>query len=52
MTRMDRTAWGVGVAGLAATALGWLLDPPGFYGGWLAALALFAAWPLGSHGAC
>ncbi len=45
---MDGTALGVGVAGLAVAAVGWLLDPPGFYGGWLAALVLFSAWPLGS----
>ena len=38
----------VGAAGLIVSALGWVLDPAGFYGGWLAALTLFAAWPLGS----
>lgn len=46
MTRMAA----VGVAGLAVAALGWVLDPPAFYGGWLSALTLFAAWPLGSMG--
>ncbi len=40
----------VGVASLAVAALGWVLEPVGFYGGWLAALTLFAAWPLGSMG--
>ena len=45
---MDRIAVSAGAAGLAAAALGWLLDAGSFYGGWLAALTLVAAWPLGS----
>ena len=48
MSRADRLAVWVGLAGLAVAALGWALDAGGFYGGWLAALALFGAWPLGS----
>ena len=40
----------VGVVGLAVAALGWVLDPAAFYGGWLSALTLLAAWPLGSMG--
>ena len=37
-----------GLAGLAVAALGWILEPLQFYAGWLAAVTLFAAWPLGS----
>jgi hypothetical protein len=42
-----RTLW-VAVACLALAGLGWVLDPARFMGGWLAALALLAGWPLGS----
>jgi hypothetical protein len=48
MNRADRWAWGAGVVGLAVAALGWVLDPPRFYGGWLAATTLLSGWPLGS----
>ena len=45
---MRRGAALSGLAGLLLAALGWALEPAGFYGGWLAAVTLFAAWPLGS----
>ncbi len=45
---MRRGAPLAGLAGLLVAALGWALEPAGFYGGWLAAVTLFAAWPLGS----
>jgi hypothetical protein len=45
---VTRNATLLGLAGLIVAGLGWVLDPKGFYGGWLAALTLFAAWPLGS----
>lgn len=48
MNRAQRAGWGVGVAGLVAAALGWILDAPRFHAGWLAAVTLFSAWPLGS----
>jgi len=44
----QRKAWIVGIVGLVLAALGWILDAPRFYAGWLAALILFSAWPLGS----
>ena len=40
--------WRIGAAGLAFAALGWILNAPRFYIGWLAALTLFSGWPLGS----
>ena len=48
MMRARPLATMAGIAGLLVAALGWVLDPAGFYGDWLAALTLFAAWPLGS----
>ena len=44
----DRLVWIVAGAGLLLAALGWVLDPAHFYGGWLAAFTLVSAWPLGS----
>lgn len=44
----DLRAWIVGAVGLAAAALGWVLDSDGFYAGWLAAFTLLGAWSLGS----
>ena len=46
-----RYAGGVGAVGLAVAALGWVVEPLAFYSAWLAALILFAAWPLGSMAA-
>ncbi len=48
MSRADRYAVGCGAAGLVVAAIGWAFDATGFYGGWLAALTLLGAWPLGS----
>ena len=43
-----RPAFLVGTAGLAVAALGWGLDAPRFYAGWLASFTLLGAWSLGS----
>ncbi len=48
MSRLEVTAAAAGVLGLAASVLGWVLQPAQFYAGWLAALVLVAGWPLGS----
>ena len=48
MTRLERGACVGGGIGLAASALGWMLDAPHFYAGWLAALVFVSGWPLGS----
>lgn len=44
----ERLAWSCGLAGLAVAALGWLIDPRDFHYAWLAALATWLFWPLGS----
>jgi hypothetical protein len=44
----DRVVWILAGGGLTLSALGWLLDPSGFYGAWLAGLILIGAWSLGS----
>jgi hypothetical protein len=46
--KADRYALPVGVLGLAIATYGWRLKSGGFFSGWLAALTLFSAWPLGS----
>ncbi len=48
MNRGERVIWGIGAAGLLLAGLGWILDASRFHAGWLAALALFIGWPLGS----
>ncbi len=48
MSRAQRMTWGVGLIGLALAILGWFLDAPRFNAGWLAAVVLLSAWPLGS----
>ena len=48
MSRAERYALACGAAGLAVAATGWVFDAPSFYAGWLAALTLLGAWPLGS----
>lgn len=48
MTRGDRIAVLVGTIGIAVAMIGWWLQPARFFGGWLAAVTLFVAWPLGS----
>lgn len=48
MTRFDQFALVAGLIALALAALGWVLDARGFAAGWLSAVVLFSAWPLGS----
>lgn len=50
MTRKtsERTAWLIGVLGLAGSVIGWILAPAQFPHAWLAAVTCFLAWPLGS----
>ena len=48
MRQVSRYALFTAAAGLLLSALGWALDASRFYAGWLAAVCLFAAWPLGS----
>ena len=50
MSRAQRLAWTIGVAGSIAAAIGWYVAPRDFYGAWLAAFIALAAWPLGSLG--
>jgi len=45
--RAERAAWIVGGVGLAGSLLGWILTPM-FAHAWLAALAFWIGWPLGS----
>ena len=51
VNRADRYAVLCGLVGLLVAGIGWLFDATGFYGGWLAALTLLGAWPLGSMAA-
>jgi hypothetical protein len=46
--RAYRYALPIGIVGLAIAACGWMLQTADFDSGWLAALTLFSAWPLGS----
>jgi hypothetical protein len=48
MTASVRNLLLLGLVGLAASALGWHLEPKQFYGGWLAALTVLAGFGLGS----
>jgi len=48
MTRWECTAWILGVLGLVAALIGLLVAPSAFFGAWLAALAVWLGWPLGS----
>ncbi|HEX4153844.1 MAG TPA: hypothetical protein VHY75_16680 [Steroidobacteraceae bacterium] len=50
MTRAssERSAWIVGVVGLAGAMTGWVMAPSRFPFAWLAALTCFLGWPLGS----
>ncbi len=46
--RLERLAWMAGGVGLLVAALGWVLEPRAFQYAWLAALAVWLFWPLGS----
>lgn len=48
MTSTERTAWIMALIGLIGSAVGWIIDPRGFYGAWLSALVVVGGWPLGS----
>ena len=50
MSRVPFALCMAGGAGLALSALGWMRDPAAFYPGWLSAVTILAAWPLGSIG--
>jgi hypothetical protein len=45
--RLERGVWIVAASGVAATALGWWLNPTAFAFAWLAALSAWIGWPLG-----
>jgi hypothetical protein len=47
-TKTSRRLVLIGAMGLAASGLGWWVNPRTFYAGWLAAFVLLSAWPLGS----
>jgi hypothetical protein len=46
--RAERAAWILGAVGIAVSALGWVLRPAEFPHAWLAALACWVGWPIGS----
>ena len=46
--RAERGAWILGVAGLVGSAVGWVVRPSEFPYAWLAAVAFWVAWPIGS----
>src|SRR5690348_15243066 len=50
MTRrkLERLAWVAGAVGVVGSALGWILAPHLSAHAWLAALAFWIGWPLGS----
>lgn len=48
VVRLERGAWILGAAGIAGSAAGWVLRPAEFPHAWLAALAFWVAWPIGS----
>ena len=50
MTRRDteRGCWIAGAVGVIGTAIGWIIAPAAFPHAWLAALACWIGWPLGS----
>jgi len=45
---MRRGVWIIGAIGLGVAALGWMLDPTAFAYAWVAAVATWLGWPLGS----
>lgn len=46
--RLETSAWLVACAGIAGSATGWALRPAEFPHAWLAALAFWIGWPIGS----
>ncbi len=48
MSRAERIAWAAGGVGCVVAAIGWAMAPRDFAYGWLAALATWIGWPLGS----
>ncbi len=46
--RAEKVAWIIGLLGLAGSILGWIVSPRLFPHAWLAALACWIGWPLGS----
>ncbi|HEX5327696.1 MAG TPA: hypothetical protein VFW75_13585, partial [Acetobacteraceae bacterium] len=46
--RIEQAAWTVGLIGLVVTVIGWIVTPRLFPHAWLAALACWIGWPLGS----
>jgi hypothetical protein len=46
--RAERIAWLIGAVGIIGAAIGWALRPQNFPHSWLAALAAWIGWPLGS----
>ncbi len=48
LDRAERVAWIVGVVGVVGSAIGWIVAPAQFPHAWLAALAAWIGWPLGS----
>jgi hypothetical protein len=50
MTRRDieRGCWIAGAVGVVGSAIGWIVAPTAFPHAWLAALACWIGWPLGS----
>ena len=46
--RLEQAAWIVGAIGLLASMIGWIVTPHLFPHAWLAALACWIGWPLGS----
>lgn len=48
MSRAEQAAWGAGIVGMLAAALGWILEPAVFPHAWLAATVAWSGWPLGS----
>ncbi len=48
--RAERWAWIAAGAGLAGTAIGWVIAPAQFPHAWLAALTVWLGWPIGCMG--
>jgi len=48
VSRAEQAAWGMGIVGMLAAALGWIVEPAVFPHAWLAATVAWSGWPLGS----